>query len=227
MKPVCEEATWELPEGELYLEIEQLPNWLREKDSVFHFGSPMSTAFDMFACIPENSEVVIEPFKRMLIPTGFKFRNFGVWRDGELLRSVSPDFQIRARSGLAYKQGICVLNGPATIDQDYRGEIMVLLANMDPENSFTVSRGDRIAQAVIGLAFRPIARREKNTSRRHPSASERGAGGFGSTGISFAARRPEPATKTCHKCHKTSGDDWSQCGGSCPMPMSPYYNKTA
>jgi len=87
------------------------------------------------------------------------------------------ELQIRPRSGLAYKQGITVLNAPGTIDSDYRGEIMVLLINHS-KNDFTINQGDRIAQAVyqtvIQASFIEVANLED---------TQRGEKGFGSTGV--------------------------------------------
>ena len=85
--------------------------------------------------------------------------------------------QVRPRSGLALKHGITVLNSPGTIDADYRGEIKVILINLGKE-SFTIERGMRIAQLVIGQV-NPIAWQEVEAL----PGSGRGAGGFGSTGV--------------------------------------------
>jgi dUTP pyrophosphatase len=88
--------------------------------------------------------------------------------------------QVRPRSGLALRHGITVLNSPGTIDADYRGEVCVVLVNLG-QGAFTVSRGDRIAQMVVA----PVSRVAWSETAALPD-SERGAGGFGSTG--FAAR---------------------------------------
>ncbi len=85
--------------------------------------------------------------------------------------------QVRSRSGLALKRGVAVLNSPGTIDEGYRGEIGVILANFG-EEPFEVRRGDRIAQMVIA----PCVRAEVEQVRELDS-SERGSGGFGSTGV--------------------------------------------
>jgi dUTP pyrophosphatase len=118
---------------------------------------------DLMAAIDDH--VVIEPGQRKLVPTG--------------LAIALPDgyeAQVRPRSGLAMRHGITVLNSPGTIDADYRGEIGVLLINLGQE-SFTVERGMRIAQMVVA----PVARLEWREVTELP-VSERGAGGFGSTG---------------------------------------------
>jgi dUTP pyrophosphatase len=92
----------------------------------------------------------------------------------ELPRAV--EMQIRPRSGLAYKHGVTVLNAPGTIDSDYRGEIGVILINHGPED-FQINKGDRIAQAVLSKAVLANYKQVKELS-----STERGAGGFGSTG---------------------------------------------
>lgn len=118
---------------------------------------------DLSAAI--DAPVTLKPLERKLIPTGFAI-------------ALPPGFeaQIRPRSGLAFNNGISVLNTPGTIDADYRGEVKVLLVNLSADD-FTIERGMRIAQMVIA---------------RHETAgfalvetldeTDRGAGGFGSTG---------------------------------------------
>lgn len=112
-----------------------------------------------------DAEVVLQPGGRDAIPTG-------------LVMEIPDGFegQIRPRSGLAIRQGLTVVNAPGTIDSDYRGEVKVLMVNLGSE-PVVISRGDRIAQLVIA----PV------TSALYVEAdelaeSERGAGGFGSTG---------------------------------------------
>jgi len=110
-------------------------------------------------------ETVINPGERKLIGTGLAFEiEFGY------------EVQIRPRSGLAYKHGITVLNSPGTIDSDYRGEIKVLLINHGNE-PFEIKKGERIAQAVIA----PVVQ-AKIVEVEELSDTQRGAGGFGSTG---------------------------------------------
>ncbi|AZV46052.1 dUTP diphosphatase [Nautilia sp. PV-1] len=110
-------------------------------------------------------DVIINPGERKLIGTGLAFEiEFGY------------EVQIRPRSGLAYKHGITVLNTPGTIDSDYRGEIKVLLINHGNE-AFEIKEGERIAQAVIA----PVVQAEI-TEVEELSDTDRGAGGFGSTG---------------------------------------------
>ena len=104
--------------------------------------------------------------QRKLIPTG-------------LFVELPPgtELQVRPRSGLALKHGVTVLNAPGTVDSDYRGELCVLLINLGAED-FTIENGDRIAQAVITQTGRA-----RFIQKDELSDTERGSGGYGSTGI--------------------------------------------
>ena len=103
---------------------------------------------------------------------------FGVVKTGLAFEIPSGyEIQVRARSGLAYKNGIGVLNAPGTIDSDYRGEVMVILFNFSKEK-FCIKSGDRIAQAVLAQVY--IA---NLIISDHLNNTERGIGGFGSTGV--------------------------------------------
>lgn len=110
--------------------------------------------------------VVIKPGDRMLIPAGFKI-------------ALPPGFeaQIRPRSGLAIRNGITMLNSPGTIDADYRGEVKIIVINHGKE-PFTINHGDRIAQMVIAPVVQ-VAVREVDSL----AETDRGDGGFGSTGV--------------------------------------------
>jgi dUTP pyrophosphatase len=123
-----------------------------------------SAGMDLRANLSEAVE--IRPLHRTLIPTG-------------LFIALEPgtEAQIRPRSGLAFKQGITVLNSPGTIDADYRGELKVLLVNLSDE-TVIINHGDRVAQMVI-------AKYERAEFEQVDSLEDtvRGAGGFGSTGI--------------------------------------------
>jgi dUTP pyrophosphatase len=112
-----------------------------------------------------GTEITIAPAGRAKIPTG-------------LFMEIPPGYeaQVRPRSGLAAKFGVTVLNSPGTIDSDYRGELEVILVNLGA-GAFTVNTGDRIAQLVIA----PVCRAEI-AEVSVLSETERGAGGFGSTG---------------------------------------------
>jgi dUTP pyrophosphatase len=125
-----------------------------------------AAGMDLRAALAEDQRMVLAPGQRKLVPTGFVFE-------------IPPGFeaQIRPRSGLAFKNGITCLNAPGTIDSDYRGEVQVLLINHGAED-FVIERGMRIAQMVIAPVVQ--ARVEE---RALAGTTERGAGGFGSTGL--------------------------------------------
>lgn len=127
------------------------------------YQTPLSAGLDIRANLKES--VTLQPLERALIPTGL----FVELPEGY-------EMQIRPRSGLAAKHGVTVLNSPGTIDADYRGEIKVILVNLSNE-PFVVEGGERIAQMVV-------ARHEQVEweSVEVLNESERGAGGFGSTG---------------------------------------------
>jgi dUTP pyrophosphatase len=118
---------------------------------------------DLLAAI--SAPVVIAPGGRALIPTGLK-----------MAIPAGYEIQVRPRSGLALKNGITLPNSPGTIDEDYRGELGVILMNAGNE-PFTVERGMRIAQAVLAPVTRGVWREVSALPE-----SARGAGGFGSTG---------------------------------------------
>ena len=112
-------------------------------------------------------ELVIPPGGRALVPTG-------------LVVNLPAGYaaQVRPRSGLALKAGVTVLNSPGTIDAGYRGEIGVILANFG-QDDFKVNVGDRIAQLVIAPVLQPVV-----VEATEVDSTDRGAGGFGSTGVS-------------------------------------------
>jgi dUTP pyrophosphatase len=135
-----------------------------EKVPLPEYETGGSAGLDIRAFIP--SDLTIHPMGRAKIPTGLFL---------EIPKGYEA--QIRPRSGLALRWGITVLNSPGTIDSDYRGELEVVLINTGSE-SFTVKNGDRIAQMVIS----PVVRASISEVERL-SETERGSGGFGSTGI--------------------------------------------
>lgn len=122
-----------------------------------------AAAMDLLAAVDEP--VTLQPGKRAIIPTGLYVEI-----------PEGHEMQIRARSGLAAKHGVCLANGVGTIDADYRGEIGVILINLGDE-PFTIERSERIAQAVVAryesVQWEPV---------EVISETKRGAGGFGSTG---------------------------------------------
>lgn len=140
-----------------------------------HFGdlelpkyeTVLAAGADLRAAVDADRPMVLEPGARALVPTGFA-----------MALPAGYEAQIRPRSGLAYKHGITCLNTPGTIDADYRGEVKVLLINHG-DIAFTINRGERIAQMVIAPITQPEF--EQVTAL---SDTARGAGGFGSTGVS-------------------------------------------
>jgi dUTP pyrophosphatase len=135
----------------------------QSKHPLPEYATPASAGLDLRANI--EASIVLEPMERRLIKTGLFM---------ELPEGYEA--QIRPRSGLAFKHGITVLNTPGTIDADYRGEIGVLLVNLS-STSFTIEDGERIAQMVIA-SHEQAQWQEVNELK----ASDRGQGGFGSTG---------------------------------------------
>ena len=128
-----------------------------------HYGTEASAGVDLRANIVES--ITLKPLERALVKTGLFI---------EL--PVGYEAQVRPRSGLAYKHGLTVLNTPGTIDADYRGEIGVILVNLS-NTDFVIENGERVAQMVI-------AKHEQAEWKlvEELSSTDRGAGGFGSTG---------------------------------------------
>lgn len=145
------------------VEIRQLPHG--EGLALPAYQSAHAAGLDLLAAIPEGEPIVLAPGRHALVPTG-------------LVIALPPGYeaQIRPRSGLAAKHGVTVLNAPGTVDADYRGEIGVLLINHG-DAPFPIRRGERIAQMVIA----PVVRAELIPAAAL-SATDRGDGGFGSTG---------------------------------------------
>lgn len=129
------------------------------------YQSKHAAGLDVVAGVPETEPVELLPGARALIPTGLALELPGGY-----------EAQVRPRSGLALKHGVTLLNSPGTIDPDYRGELIVILINHGKE-PFVVRRGDRIAQLVIA----PVAHVEI-VSVEALGVTDRGDGGFGSTG---------------------------------------------
>jgi dUTP pyrophosphatase len=124
-----------------------------------------AAGLDLMAAVPDGEPLTLSPGKYALVPTGLA-----------IALPAGHEAQVRPRSGLAAKHGVTVLNSPGTIDADYRGEIKVILINHG-DTPFVIRRGERIAQMVIApvvqAALVPVATL---------SATDRGGGGFGSTG---------------------------------------------
>lgn len=146
---------------EVNAEIQVLPHG--EGLSLPEYATAGSAGMDLRAAVEEP--LVLEPGKRALVPTG--------------LRIALPEgyeAQIRPRSGLAIKEGVTVANAPGTVDSDYRGEVKVGLVNLS-DVPYTIRRGNRIAQMVVAPVTRVAWRQVTSLDE-----TERGAGGFGSTG---------------------------------------------
>jgi len=145
------------------VEIQTLPHG--EGLALPAYQSAHAAGLDLLAAVPQDSPLTLAPGQHALVPTG-------------LLIALPPGYeaQVRPRSGLAAKHGVTVLNAPGTVDADYRGEVGVLLINHGSA-PFAIRRGERIAQMVIA----PVTRVEL-VAAAALSATERGSGGFGSTG---------------------------------------------
>ena len=124
-----------------------------------------AAGMDLRAAVPDGAPMTLKPGERAMVPTG-------------LTIALPPrhEAQVRPRSGLAAKHGVTCLNSPGTIDADYRGEVKVILINHGQE-PFVIKRGERIAQMVIA----PVTRAELSIVATLDE-TQRGAGGFGSTG---------------------------------------------
>ena len=136
----------------------------KSKNEIPEYETMLSAGMDLRANI--DSSIILKPLERVIIKTGLF-----------IALPAGLEAQVRPRSGLAAKKGITVLNSPGTIDADYRGEIGVILVNLSNDD-FTVNNGERIAQLVI-------AKHEQITWKEVTflSETERGSGGFGSTGV--------------------------------------------
>lgn len=135
----------------------------KSKHDLPKYETPLSAGVDLRANIDES--ITLKPLDRALVKTGLF-----------IALPESYEAQVRPRSGLAYKKGISVLNSPGTIDADYRGEIGVILVNLSNED-FVVEDGERIAQMVVARC-----EQAEFIEMEALSETERGAGGFGSTG---------------------------------------------
>jgi dUTP pyrophosphatase len=145
------------------IDIQQLPHGQGLALPAYQSGH--AAGLDLLAAVPEDAPLLLSPGQRAVVPTGISVALPGGY-----------EAQVRPRSGLASKYGVTVLNAPGTIDADYRGEIGVLLINHG-DAPFAVSRGERIAQMVIASVLRA-----ELIATISLSPTERGGGGFGSTG---------------------------------------------
>lgn len=129
------------------------------------YQSALAAGADLVAAVPDDAPLTIAPGARALVPTGIA-----------VALPAGTEGQVRPRSGLAARHGLTVLNAPGTIDADYRGEVQVLLVNLGAE-PVVIPRGMRIAQLVIAPVMQAVMREGLSLSE-----TERGGGGFGSTG---------------------------------------------
>jgi len=132
------------------------------------YATELAAGMDVSAAI--NEPLVLEPGDIRLVPCGFA-----------VAIPEGFEMQVRPRSGLAVKHGVTVINAPGTIDADYRGEIKVGLVNLG-RDSFTVRRGDRIAQLILAPIVRALLMVQPGLEQ-----TARGSGGFGHTGLQLAA----------------------------------------
>lgn len=140
------------------------------------YQSAGAAGMDLVAAVSEDAPMELAPGARKLVPTGLV-----------LQIPEGYEVQVRPRSGLAIRHGITLLNAPGTIDSDYRGEVMVMLINLGAE-AFTIERGERIAQIIVAPVVQATL-----IEVRSVTGTERGAGGFGSTGTKSKARGKKPA----------------------------------
>jgi len=133
------------------------------------YATAGSAGLDLAAAV--DGDLVLEPGARALIPTGLC-----------IALPAGYEAQVRPRSGLALRSGVLLPNAPGTIDADYRGEISVILMNAGHE-SFTVRRGDRVAQLVVAPVARALLVEVASLAK-----TARGAGGFGHTGLASRGR---------------------------------------
>jgi dUTP pyrophosphatase len=145
------------------VDIRQLPHG--EGLALPAYQSAHAAGLDLLAAVPDASPLILAPGQHALVPTGLT-----------IALPSGYEAQVRPRSGLAAKHGVTVLNAPGTVDADYRGEIGVLLINHGAA-PFTIRRGERIAQLVIASVVRA-----EFVPATALSATDRGSGGFGSTG---------------------------------------------
>ena len=145
------------------VDIRQLPHG--EGLALPAYQSADAAGLDLLAAVPEDAPLILAPGRHAMVPTGLA-----------IALPAGFEAQVRPRSGLAARHGVTVLNSPGTIDADYRGEISVILINHG-EAPFTIRRGERIAQMVIA----PVVQAQL-VPLASLSATDRGSGGFGSTG---------------------------------------------
>jgi dUTP pyrophosphatase len=149
--------------GDIEIQITRLPHG---RDLPLPaYQSALAAGLDLIAAVPADKPLSLAPGARALIPTGIA-----------IALPPGTEAQVRPRSGLAVKHGLTVLNAPGTIDADYRGELQVLLINLGSEQ-VAIERGMRIAQLIVATVARANLIEVAGLNE-----TERGSGGFGSTG---------------------------------------------
>jgi len=160
--------------GKVTIEVMRLPHGRGLELPTYQ--SAGAAGMDLVAAVPEDAPIELVSGARKLVPTG-------------LILQIPEGYevQVRPRSGLAIRHGITLLNSPGTIDSDYRGEVMVMLINLGAD-AVTIERGERIAQIIVAPVVQATLVEVKAVSE-----TERGAGGFGSTGTKTKSRGKKPA----------------------------------
>jgi dUTP pyrophosphatase len=161
VEKVVSETIWNGKKVPVRVKFKRLQHFKGELPS---YATSGASGLDVRACVEQ--EVVLQPMQRTLIPTGLSV---------EIPNGF--EIQVRPRSGLAIKQGLTLLNTPGTVDADYRGEVKIIMINLSAE-TVTIKDQDRIAQLVLC----PVVQCEV-VDASDLSDTERGAGGFGSTGV--------------------------------------------
>lgn len=151
------------PANTAIIEVKPLPHF--EGLALPAYETVSAAGMDLRAANAEGEEITLAPMQRDMVPTGLS-----------MAIPHGYEVQIRPRSGLAAKHGITCLNTPGTIDADYRGEVKVILINLGSE-PFTIKRGERIAQMVVAPVTQGVWKEVDELS-----STDRGTGGFGSTG---------------------------------------------
>lgn len=147
------------------VKVKTLPHYDTSFDLPF-YATEGAAGADIRASLPESKSIIVKPGERVLVPTG-------------LIMEIPFGFeiQVRPRSGLSLKSSLMVVNSPGTIDCDYRGEVNIIIGNFGKED-YVIEHGLRIAQLVIS----PVIQARFTTTTENLSETQRGAGGFGSTG---------------------------------------------
>lgn len=157
--------TIDLVKGEENMTVVLYWKKLNEEARIPEYQSELASGMDLYACLPDGP-VEIQPCQTVIIPTGLS-----------VAIPSGYEIQIRPRSGMSAKTAIRLPNAPGTIDADYRGEVGIILENTSTLVTYAVSHHDRVAQAVVAPIERAV-----NKEAFSLNETERGSGGYGSTG---------------------------------------------